>query len=200
MSYHRGFSLPSLLLWLTLGSVIALASLGAVSQLISQVQQQYQRYYLTYTLQQHLHTIATLLKRAGFIYRATGLHASQARLPLPAPLVVGHYPGEPAASCLLLYYDRNRNGFMSGRSPTGLATTLGYRLRQGNLETQQGVITCHSSRWEDLMDERIITVQRFQIVHPPGASWVELSLQGCLTRRPAIIQRLHAVIQLENRP
>lgn len=200
MNDHRGFSLPNLLLWLTLGSLITLASLGAVSQLIYQAQQQYQRYYLTYTLQQHLNTMATLLKRAGFIYRATTRQSSQISRPLPAPLVVGHYPGEPAASCLLLYYDRNRNGLLGAKHPPGLAETLGYRLRQGNLETQQGITACHSSGWEDLVDERVITVQRFQVLHPRGASWAELTLQAYLTRQPQITQRLQAFIQLENRP
>lgn len=198
MNDHRGFSLPNLLLWLTLGSLITLASLGAVSQLIYQAKQQYQRYYLTYTLQQHLNKMAILLKRAGFLYRANARQSAQIIRPLPAPLVIGHYPGEPAASCLLLYYDRNRNGLIGSSHRPALATTMGYRLRQGNLETQQGITACHSRGWEDLVDEQVITVQRFQVLQPLGASWVELTLQACLTRQPQVIQRLHAVIQLEN--
>lgn len=189
-----GFSLPSLLLSLGFASLIMLATSSLIGHLLQVVRIRYYHYTLTATLQQQLNQIAQEVKRAGF--RNT-IHQPAGLPPLKTPIVVGHHPGESINSCLLFYYDRNRDNFSGYQK---IATTIGYRLHQGNLETQHGVNHCQGGRWEDLFDKQMITIQRFQLLHSSDNRWLQLTLQGKLTQQPQVTQQRQAIVALENLP
>ncbi|MGE9551575.1 prepilin peptidase-dependent protein [Erwinia amylovora] len=78
-------------------------------------------------------------------------------------------------NCLLLRWDGNSNGKWEGVENEN-SDFYGFRLREGNLETQRGVERCDSGGWEKLNDPATVMITAFQAVR--AGPQVRLRLSG----------------------
>ncbi|MFI8417460.1 prepilin peptidase-dependent protein [Serratia sp. NPDC078593] len=184
----QGFTLPEVLLAMSVGSMIALAAAKAYPVLRQQSVTLNHYYRLESTLRQLAFGIEKDIRRAGFCAGACKGKS----------LVIGHSKGEAHASCVISTYDLNRNGRWEETGSE--AERFAYRLRQGALESQRGVSHCNGSGWERLLDHQEIQIDTFRLDLQPGrhhTRLVTLSLAGHSTLRPDITRALSWSIRVE---
>ncbi|MEE3660799.1 prepilin peptidase-dependent protein [Brenneria sp. g21c3] len=186
---QRGFTLPEILLALSLGSLIMLSAAQLYPLLRAKSQNSAQYFRLEQLFSQAVSGIEKEVRRAGFC-----AGACQGRA-----LSIGKYPGEMAQSCLNVSYDLNRNGNWDGGEQQ--EESFGYRLRAGALEIQSGAHTCQGDRWEKLFDPQEVTLTLFRIQRlndRPGATLYRLQLAGYWSKRPIIRQTVSRLIMGRN--
>ncbi|WP_409160666.1 prepilin peptidase-dependent protein [Pectobacterium sp. B2J-2] len=181
-----GFTLPEILLALSLGSLIMLSAAQLYPLLHSQSQDSAQRFRLEQLFSQVAMGIEKDIRRAGF---CAGTCQGKA-------ISIGNYPGEMENSCLNVSYDLNRNGIWDGGEQQD-AESFGYRLRSRSLEIQSGAHNCQGDRWEKLFDpqEVVLTMFRLQrLAAQSDVSLYELQLAGYWAKRPAVKQHIARLI------
>ncbi|PWC14905.1 prepilin peptidase-dependent protein [Brenneria roseae subsp. americana] len=183
---HMGFTLPEILLALSLSSLIMLSAAQWYPILRSQSQNSAQYFRLEQLFSQAASGIEKDIRRAGFCAGACQ----------GTSITLGHYPGEMANSCLNVSYDLNRNGAWDGGEQQE-EESFGYRLRAGALEIQSGAHNCYGDRWEKLFDPQEVILTYFH-VRPlggtTGARLYELQLTGFWIKRPAIQRTITRLI------
>ncbi|WP_224555369.1 prepilin peptidase-dependent protein [Pectobacterium versatile] len=185
-SKQRGFTLPEILLALSLGSLIMLSAAQLYPMLRSQSQDSAQLFRLEQLFSQVAMGIEKDIRRAGF---CAGTCEGKA-------ISIGKYPGEAENSCLNVSYDLNRNGVWDGGEQQD-AESFGYRLRSRSLEIQSGAHSCQGDRWEKLFDpqEVVLTVFRLQRLSAQNnVALYELQLAGYWVKRPAVRQHITRLI------
>uniref|UniRef100_UPI003F647FCB prepilin peptidase-dependent protein n=1 Tax=Pectobacterium peruviense TaxID=2066479 RepID=UPI003F647FCB len=183
---QRGFTLPEILLALSLGSLIMLSAAQLYPLLRSQSQDSAQLFRLEQLFSQVAMGIEKDIRRAGF---CAGTCQGKA-------ISMGNYPGEAENSCLNVSYDLNRNGVWDGGEQQD-AESFGYRLRGRSLEIQSGAHNCQGDRWEKLFDpqEVVLTVFRLQRLSAQNdVALYELQLAGYWAKRPAVRQHTTRII------
>ncbi|WP_052012510.1 prepilin peptidase-dependent protein [Pectobacterium betavasculorum] len=183
---QRGFTLPEILLALSLGSLIMLSAAQLYPLLRSQSQDSAQLFRLEQLFSQVAMGIEKDIRRAGF---CVGTCQGKA-------ISMGKYPGEAENSCLNVSYDLNRNGVWDGGEQQD-AESFGYRLRARSLEIQSGAHNCQGDRWEKLFDpqEVVLTVFRLQRLSAQNeVALYELQLAGYWAKRPAVRQHITRII------
>ncbi|MBW5890692.1 prepilin peptidase-dependent protein [Pectobacterium polaris] len=183
---QSGFTLPEILLALSLGSLIMLSAAQLYPLLRSQSQDSAQLFRLEQLFSQVAMGVEKDIRRAGF---CAGTCQGKA-------ISIGNYPGEAENSCLNVSYDLNRNGVWDGGEQQD-AESFGYRLRGRSLEIQSGAHNCQGDRWEKLFDpqEVVLTVFRLQRLSAQNnTALYELQLAGYWTKRPAVRQHTTRLI------
>ncbi|RLM25890.1 prepilin-type N-terminal cleavage/methylation domain-containing protein [Brenneria alni] len=183
---QQGFTLPEILLALSLGSLIMLSAAQLYPILRTQSQNSAQYFRLEQLFNQVVFGIEKDLRRAGF---CAGECQGRA-------ISIGEYPGEMAQSCLNVSYDLNLNGVWDGGEQQD-AESFGYRLRSGALEIQSGAHNCQGDRWEKLFDPREVILTQFRLrrlVDRSGAMLYELQLAGYWTKNPVIRRNITRLI------
>lgn len=178
MLINRGFTLPEMLLALSLSSLIMLSAAQWYPILRNQSQNSAQYFRLEQLLSAVVSGIEKDVRRAGFC-------AGECQ---GTPISLGNYPGESPNSCLNVSYDLNRNGVWDGETMQE-EESFGYRLRAGALEIQSGAHNCHGDRWEKLFDPQEVTLTHFHVQPLSGLSarrMYEVRLSGFWTKRPVI--------------
>ncbi|KEY59347.1 prepilin peptidase-dependent protein [Serratia sp. DD3] len=186
-SLERGFTLPEVMLAMTVGSMITLAAAKALPILRQQTVNVGHHYRLDLLLRQLVFTIDKDLRRSGFC-----AGECQGR-----PLLISRVAGEAPASCVIVAYDLNLNGRWE---EGGEAEYFGYRLRAGALEGQRGVRHCQGSGWERLLDPQEVQIESFtvrQITRSGGKSFILLGLTGRSSIQETIQSRLEWVVSME---
>ncbi|GKW12410.1 prepilin-type N-terminal cleavage/methylation domain-containing protein [Pectobacterium carotovorum subsp. carotovorum] len=187
---QRGFTLPEVLLALSLGSLIMLSAAQLYPLLRSQSQDSAQRFRLEQLFSQVAMGIEKDIRRAGF---CAGSCQGKA-------ISIGNYPGEVENSCLNISYDLNRNGAWDGGEQQD-AESFGYRLRSRSLEIQSGAHNCQGDRWEKLFDPQEVALTVFQLrrlAAQNGVALYELQLAGYWIKRPAVRQHITRLILRRN--
>lgn len=184
-----GFTLPEMMLALSVGSLIIMAATKTFPQLHKQVAILQQHYHLELALSQIMAALEKDLRRAGFCHGECQGKA----------ITTHHYPTEAINSCLIVAYDLNRNGRWEGEKHQE-SEYFGYRLRKKALEGQRGKLNCLGSGWEKLFDPRYITITHFSINRLPQASGqvYRVQLAGQKTDNPAIHHQLNYTIRGNN--
>ncbi|MBN3081603.1 prepilin peptidase-dependent protein [Pectobacterium polaris] len=185
-SKQCGFTLPEILLALSLGSLIMLSAAQLYPLLRSQSQDSAQLFRLEQLFSQVAMGVEKDIRRAGF---CAGTCQGKA-------ISIGRYPGEAENSCLNVSYDLNRNGVWDGGEQQD-AESFGYRLRGRSLEIQSGAHNCQGDRWEKLFDpqEVVLTLFRLQRLSAQNdAALYELQLAGYWAKRPAVRQHTTRLI------
>ncbi|RYC48470.1 prepilin peptidase-dependent protein [Pectobacterium zantedeschiae] len=183
---QHGFTLPEILLALSLGSLIMLSAAQLYPLLRSQSQDSAQLFRLEQLFSQVAMGIEKDIRRAGF---CVGTCQGKA-------ISMGKYPGEAENSCLNVSYDLNRNGVWDGGEQQD-AESFGYRLRARSLEIQSGAHSCQGDRWEKLFDpqEVVLTVFRLQRLSAQNdVALYKLQLAGYWAKRPAVRQHITRII------
>ncbi|WP_245956847.1 prepilin peptidase-dependent protein [Edaphovirga cremea] len=183
----RGFTLPEVMLALSVGSMVMLSAAKTYPLLRQQSQDMGQRFRLDQLLRQTALMIEKDIKRAGFC-QGDDCQGEALR--------IGNVAGEAANSCLIVAYDLNRNGHWEG-SGHPESDYFGFRLRQQALEVQRGVTQCQGNGWEKLLDPEEVIVSAFTLL-PLSASklggLISLTIEAQWTRRPAIHRRIERII------
>lgn len=94
------------------------------------------------------------IKRAGYVNDAEDFYINNTRSDANfRDITVGNFSGEPANSCILFSYDRNRDGAFSQEG-------FGYRLRDKAIEARQAGNNCTQANWQDLTDPKFVEISR----------------------------------------
>ncbi|MFJ5453493.1 prepilin peptidase-dependent protein [Pectobacterium jejuense] len=185
-SKQCGFTLPEILLALSLGSLIMLSAAQLYPLLRSQSQDSAQLFRLEQLFSQVAMGVEKDIRRAGF---CAGTCQGKA-------ISIGRYPGEADNSCLNVSYDLNRNGVWDGGEQQD-AESFGYRLRGRSLEIQSGAHNCQGDRWEKLFDPQEVVLTEFRLQRlsvQNNAALYELQLAGYWAKRPAVRQHTTRLI------
>ncbi|WP_174848573.1 prepilin peptidase-dependent protein [Yersinia artesiana] len=150
--YRAGFTLPEMMLALSIGSMIIMAATQVFPQLHKQISILQQHYHLELALSQIMAALEKDLRRAGFCHGECQGKA----------ITTASYPNEASNSCLIVAYDLNRNGRWEGEKHQE-SEYFGYRLRNKALEGQRGALNCSGSGWEKLFDPKEITITHFSV-------------------------------------
>lgn len=178
---NPGFTLPEMLLALSIGSVIMLAAAQVYPRLRWQSDQLGQRYRLEQALRQLAFVMEKDLRRAGF---CNGQCQGNSWF-------IGQFNGEQPQSCVIVSYDLNRNGVWEGNGSNN-PESFGYRLRQGAIETQRGISDCQGNGWSRLTDAAEIRISDLSIAlqQMPASGLFTLQLGGQWAEKPSITQHL----------
>jgi prepilin peptidase dependent protein B len=185
-----GFTLPEMMLALSIGSLIVLGTTQVFPKLRKQISILQQHYHLELVLSQAMAALEKDLRRAGFCHgRCQG-----------KAVTTHNYPGEIRDSCLIVAYDLNRNGRWEGEKHQE-SEYFGYRLRNKALEGQRGELNCFGAGWEKLFDPKEVTITHFSVRQLPGGSSEQiyrLQLAGQRTGNSAIHHQLIYTIRGNN--
>ncbi len=168
---HRGFTLPEVLIAMTIGSVLLLGAARFLPALQRAMLAQTRQQALEDEIWQRLYTMAKHVQRAGY---CRGLCSGQ-------PLVIN-----PQASCIIVQWDGNSNGVWD-RAPAKEPDQTGFRLHDGALETRRGATSCQDKSWDKMTEPETITVEQFSVTHlrPEGFhSQLTLTLAASVTGHP----------------
>ncbi len=185
-----GFTLPEMMLALSVGSLIIMAATQTFPRLHKQIARLQQHYHLELALSQTMAALEKDLRRAGFCHGECQGNA----------MTTQHYPGEVTNSCLIVAYDLNRNGRWEGAKHQE-SEYFGYRLRNKALEGQRGELNCSGSGWEKLFDPQSITITHFSVTPLPqqtSGQVYSVQLAGQSTGNPAIHRQLSYTIRGNN--
>lgn len=188
--YMAGFTLPEMMLALSIGSIIVLAAAQVFPKLRHQITLLQQRYHLELVLSQAMAVLEKDLRRAGFCHGECQGNA----------ITTHHYSGEMLDSCLIVAYDLNRNGRWEGEQHPE-SEYFGYRLRNKGLEAQRGELNCAGSRWENIFDPKEVTITHFSVRRLPehaSAQIYTVQLAGQKTGHSAIRHQLIYTIRGNN--
>ncbi|NWC61734.1 prepilin peptidase-dependent protein [Cedecea sp. P7760] len=147
LSAQKGFTLLEMLIAMALSSVLLLGTSRLFPALQLEVLRQYGYVAQQEALWQMAFAIGKNLQRAGYCR--------------------GQCQGEGVkltnqGGCVVVQWDANHNGRWDTAKDSQNEQT-GYRLRNGNLETQKGVEHCEGSGWERMSDPAQSTVQHFSV-------------------------------------
>lgn len=143
----RGFSLAETLIAMAITSVLLMTASRFLPALQRQVLRQNYQQTLNNELWQRLFTVAKHLQRAGYCHgRCRG-----------QPLLITQ-----GGRCVIVRWDSNSNGVWE-LMPQTQSDVTGFRLYQGALETQRGVISCYGAGWEKMTNPQVIAVTHFQV-------------------------------------
>ncbi len=191
-----GFTLPELLLAMSFGSLIMLSAAKTYPVLRQQSAALSRLYRLEQSMQQALLSLQKDLRRSGFC-------SGECREKM---LHLGAYSGEAQGSCVLLAYDLNRNGRIEPVNHSE-PEWFGYRLREGQLESQRGVNTCSGRGWENILDTREIIITHFNVSRIPSfirdntaTTMLSIQLKGHWSRWPEINRQIDIGLIAENSP
>ena len=188
--YIAGFTLPEVMLALSIGSIIVLAASQVFPKLRHQITLLQQRYHLELVLSQAMAVLEKDLRRAGFCQGECQGNA----------ITTHHYSGEMPDSCLILAYDLNRNGRWEGEKHTE-SEYFGYRLRNKGLEAQRGERNCAGSSWENLLDPKEVIITHFSVRKLPESASSQMyivQLAGQKTAHSAVRHQLIYTIRGNN--
>jgi len=179
---QRGFTLPEVLMALSIGSMLMLSS----AQLYPLLRQRSQNLSHHFQLDQLLRSAASNLEKD---LRRAGFCNGECR---GSATFFGQSTGEPAHSCIIIAYDLNRNGRWE---PAGNdnAEYFAYRLRAGAIETQRGAANCQGSGWEKLLDPAEVKVTDFNVTKrltPRGNSLFTINIAAHWRETPTVHRRV----------
>ncbi|SFN09206.1 prepilin peptidase dependent protein B [Izhakiella capsodis] len=97
--------------------------------------------------------------------------------------------------CLLIRWDENSNGRWEPPSSPN-SDYYGYRLRDGNLETQRGVNDCNGSGWEKMNDPHNVRISAFNLA--ATGEVLRFSFRMHSLRWPALDVRVERWVAREN--
>ncbi len=178
----HGFTLPEVLMALSVGSMLMLSAAQLYPLLRQRSQSLSRHFQLDQLLRGTLFNIEKDLRRAGF---CNGECTGKA-------VIIGNSEGERPNSCVIIAYDLNRNGRwdLPGSSEPDY---FGYRLRQGGIETQRGAENCTGVGWEKLLDPSEVKVTEFNLaesVSPRDGHVYSLILSANWSDVPNIHRRI----------
>lgn len=188
--YRAGFTLPEMMLALSVGSMIIMAATQVFPQLHKQISILQQHYHLELALSQVMAVVEKDLRRAGFCHGECQGKA----------VTTHNYPGEIANSCLIVAYDLNRNGRWEGEKHPQ-SEYFGYRLRNKALEGQRGELNCSARGWEKLFDPQEIIITHFSVSRlalQTSEQVYRVQLAGQRKSHPAINHQLTYTIRGNN--
>lgn len=188
--YRAGFTLPEMMLALSVGSMIIMAATQTFPQLHKQISILQQHYHLELVLNQMMAALVKDFRRAGFCHGECQGEA----------ITIQQYQGEAANSCLIVAYDLNRNGRWEGKKHQE-SEYFGYRLRKKILEGQRGELNCFGGGWEKLLDPKDITITHFSVSRLPqqtSGQVYRVQLAGQRTGNRAIQHQLTYTIRGSN--
>lgn len=192
-TWHRsisGFTLPEMMLALSIGSIIVLGSTQLFPKLRQQISILQQHYQLELVLRQGMAMLEKDLQRAGFCHGECKGKA----------ITTHHYPGETTDSCLITAYDLNRNGRWEGEKHQE-SEYFGYRLRNKALEAQRGELSCAGGGWERVFDPKEVTITHFSVRRLPEVTPAQIyrvQLAGQSTDNVAVQNQLIYMIRGNN--
>ena len=178
---QRGFTLPEMLIALAVGSVLMLGSARFLPALQVNNLRTLMSFQLYEELRLMLNSLEKAVRRAGY---CAGDCVGQ-----------GVTIGTGGGTCLLVRWDENSNGKWEGTDNEN-SDYYGYRLRNGNLETQRGVSRCDSAGWEKLNDPASVTLRALQITQSDRQ--IRLLLTGYATAFPGVQLTLESWITAGN--
>lgn len=188
--YRAGFTLPEMMLALSIGSIIIMSATQVFPQLHKQISILQQHYHLELALSQVMAALEKDLRRAGFCHGECQGKA----------ITTTSYPSEASNSCLIVAYDLNRNGRWEGAKHQE-SEYFGYRLRKKTLEGQRGELSCYGGGWEKLIDPKDITITHFSVSRLPlqtAEQVYRVRLAGQKRGHPAIHRQLTYTIRGNN--
>lgn len=179
---QRGFTLPEVLMALSIGSMLMLGSAQLYPLLRQRSQNLSHHFQLDQLLRSAVANIEKDLLRSGFCNGDCNGSAT----------VLGQSTGEPSHSCVIIAYDLNRNGRWE---PAGNdnAEYFAYRLRSGAIETQRGAASCQGSGWEKLLDPAEVNVTNFKVTKlltPRGNPLFTLNISAHWRGAPTVHRRV----------
>ncbi|CNF06155.1 MULTISPECIES: prepilin peptidase-dependent protein [Yersinia] len=192
-TWHKsisGFTLPEMMLALSIGSMIVFGSAQIFPKLRQQISILQQHYRLELALSQAMAMLEKDLRRAGFCHGECQGKA----------ITTHHYPGEATDSCLIVAYDLNRNGRWEGEKHQE-SEYFGYRLRNKALEAQRGELNCVGGSWERVFDPKEVTITHFSISRlpePTSAQIYKVQLAGQSTGNATVHHQLIYMIRGNN--
>ncbi|MCU7555729.1 hypothetical protein OCL06_14145 [Alteromonas sp. ASW11-19] len=165
----RGVTLVGLLVSLAIASAFFASAATLTLQQLARLAVLHHQLMLEEDIRLLIRAIRTELQRGGYV----ALPLSQRLSPPPAAAVFGQltlaaYPGEPAGSCVLFAYDKNKNGTPNSLNPAEL---LGFRLRDGALEYRMAGRNCTQGGWQDITSSAHIRLRQFVIGAPVAAGY-----------------------------
>ncbi|WP_042839686.1 prepilin peptidase-dependent protein [Yersinia aldovae] len=187
-----GFSLPEVMLALSIGSLIVLSATQVFPKLLKQVSMLQHHYRLELVMRQVIAVLEKDIHRAGFCRGEC----------LGNAVTTGNYLGEMKDSCVIVAYDLNRNGRWEGAKHQE-SEYFGYRLRNRALEGQRGELNCHGSGWERLFDPQEVTVTHFSVNYlsrqpSDTGTFFSVRLAGQKTGNPAIRYQITHLVRGNN--
>ncbi|MEW9798750.1 prepilin-type N-terminal cleavage/methylation domain-containing protein [Alteromonas sp. CYL-A6] len=190
----HGFSLTELLIALALGGLVVSAAATVSSRLIIRVMQLEQRRAVEEVSALLAFSVSKEIRRSGYWFRPLSL--TDSANPFLSQWHIDAYTGEPDASCVLLAYDKNKDGELTLDSP---AEQTGFRLRDGALEQRVNGHLCDQKGWQDITDTSEMTVDTFSVrVSPLSPNVAEISLALHHKQTPAIRQQRVLTVALPN--
>lgn len=146
----RGFVMPEALMSAALGALIMLGA----GQLISALQHASLRIFYKQGLEEDMQrlalTIGKSLQRAGYCRKVCAFEGLRI---------------QEHENCVLIQRDK-RSG--DGRE------RIGYRLKQGSLETHGDTLSCVGKGWEKMTNPVELTIKRFTVVRKERLPWPPL--------------------------
>lgn len=185
---QAGYTLVETLCAMAVAGLVLMTAMRFLPLLQRQSLNNIQQMRLTQHLNHGMLQIEKDLRRAGMCRPAC-------RRP---SVVIAERHGEPRHSCLLATY-----AFYPPQSvaPSGALSneTFGYRLRQGVLESQRGVVHCHGAGWAKMHDPRQWRVRelRFEFL---AENAFRVVLVGETRGRPVARQRISRIVAARNGP
>ncbi|WP_371419648.1 prepilin peptidase-dependent protein [Pantoea sp. CCBC3-3-1] len=178
---QRGFTLLEMLIALAISSVLMLG----IARFLPALQMNNLRTLMAFQLHEELRLMMNSLEKA---VRRAGYCAGEC---VGEGLTISTAGG----MCLLVRWDENSNGKWEGTNNEN-SDYYGYRLRNGNLETQRGVSSCESAGWEKLNDPASVAISAFQITRADRQ--IRLLLSGYATAFPDVPLTLESWITAGN--
>lgn len=178
---RAGFTLPEMLIALAISGVVMLGA----AKFLPLLQSNNLRILLSFQLQEELQlimgTLEKSVRRAGYCHGKCQGEALR--------ITDGIKP------CLLVRWDENSNGEWEGPGNDN-SDYYGYRLRDGNLETQRGVDECDSGGWEKMNDPASMVISDFRLIRQ--ARQIRLVLGGYARHFPQLPLIVERWITAEN--
>ncbi|MBJ3813830.1 prepilin peptidase-dependent protein [Shimwellia pseudoproteus] len=184
MNRGQGFTLPELLLALSLGSLIMLGAMRFLPALQHGALATTQRHQTQTLLWQLALSIGKSVRRAGYCNgqcAGVGLRLF------------------PAGDCLVAQWDFNSNGRWD-TSPPDQAEQIAYRLSGTDLEIRRGATDCRGTGWQKMHDPAALRIVSFRVWRVAEGPLVAMALTGVPVTPPggaaqtvqyAVLQRNH---------
>ncbi len=159
----KGHSLLSLIIALSLSSSLLLLLSQFFNQLYQKNSNETQTLQLQIEIHQVLSTMIKDIRRAGFIATNDKVLVSNFKLfkndEFPYIANIGELKGEQAHSCILFFYDLDKNGCIGSRPTSGICMSnnqnqsnniqseiFGFRLNNKNIQVRSGYRTAFNQR------------------------------------------------------
>ena len=198
-----GNSLVELMISMTLG----LASITAMASLVGHGIALNTSLLAKSRLDEEINAVVAVvshdLKRAGYYAHTLELVKNPTVFsnPFDDSLIIAAYADEPANSCIVFAYDRNKNGLLD-TDPSN--ENYGFRLKDGAVEIRLDGADCDKSGWHDLTDPKVVqvTALKFTVeqvtVQQVTQTRVNIDLQARLKKHTDISRRVSTSVLIEN--